>query len=272
MPITRDPAPQKPSDVHIPETVVRQMIRLVGEVADLRAERAVKRRRLMTGLARMIDADAWAWIISRAADDNSNPAVASFQHGGFSEEQVGRYVQLMQDRRNTPVEYAALNQLRRSKKRFTRRWDQLVTAEEWYGPRNRSMLEVLGFEHVMYSVRILDDDGFFSGITLKRRTGRKNFSPLEQRMAHIVTGEIEWLHCEENLAGVTEQIRPMTPSQRTVLMLLMEGLSKKEIAAKLDCSENTVKDHVKAIYKHFGVHSTPELFHYFMAGDGHDVD
>lgn len=50
------------------------------------------------------------------------------------------------------------------------------------------MLETLGFEHVMYSVKVLDDDGFFSGITLKRKTGRSNFTPLEQRIVHIVIG------------------------------------------------------------------------------------
>ena len=108
-----------------------------------------------------------------------------------------------------------------------------------------------------------------------RGEGRERFGhrlELEQRIAHIVTGEVDWLHYEESLAGVTERIRPMTPRQRTVLMLLMEGLSKKEIAARLDCSENTVKDHVKAIYRHFGVHSTPALFHYFMAGDEDDVN
>lgn len=256
----------------IPEAQVRQMVRLVGEVADVRATRSAKRRILMTGLADMVGADAWGWIISRAADDNNNPAVAAFQHGGLSEEQIGRYAQLMQDRQNPPVEYAALNLLRRTKRRFTRRWDQLVTTAEWYGPRNRHLLKVLGFEHVMYSVRVLDDNGFFSGITLKRKVGRENFSPLEQRIAHIVTGEIAWLHYDESLGEVTRQVRPLPPSQRTVLMLLMEGHNKPKIAATLGCSYNTVKDHVKGIYAHFNVHSTPELFRRFMAGDGHDIE
>lgn len=259
------------TDTLIPESEVRKIVRLVGEVAEMPARRPAKRRALMTGLAEMVDADAWAWMISRAAGNNDNPAVASFQHGGYSEEQVGRYIQFMQDRQNTPIEYAALNRLRLSKKRFTRRWDQLVAAEEWYGPRNRRMLEMLGFEHVMYSVSVLDDDGLFSGIALKRKMGRKNFTPLEQRIAHIVTGEIQWLHYDENLDGVTTQIRPLPPSQRSVLMLLMEGNNKPSIAAKLGCSYNTVKDHVKAIYTHFNVHSTAELFRRFMAGDGHDV-
>lgn len=255
----------------LPEAVVRDIVRLVGQVAGMRAARAAKRRALMDGLTKMIDADAWAWIISRAADDNNNPAVAHFQHQGYSDEQLSLYIRLMQDRQNTPVEYEALNQLRRSQRRFTRRWDQLVTAKEWYGPRNRKLLQVIGFEHVMYSVRVLDDDGLFSGISLKRKAGRANFTLLEQRIAHILTSEIDWLHYDENLDGVTKQVRPLPPSRRTVLMLLMEGHSKPQIAGKLGCSYNTVKEHVKAIYAHFNVHSTAELFHRFMAGDGHDV-
>ncbi len=256
----------------IPDSEVRKIVRIVGQVADMEGSRSTKRRALMNGLAAMIDADAWAWIISRAADDHNNPAVAYFQHGGYTDEQVARYAQIMQDRDNTPVEYQALNQLRFTNKRFTRRWDQLVTPEQWYGPRNRQILDALGFEHVMYCVKVLDDSGLFSGITLKRRTGRPNFTPLQQRIAHIVTGEIDWLHGDENLHTVTQQVHPLPPSQRTVLMLLMEGNNKPKIAKKLGCSYNTVKDHVKAIYAHFKVHSTAELFHHFRAGDRQDVE
>ncbi len=255
----------------IPESEVRNIVRLVGRIADMEGSRPAKRRALMNGLAEMIGADAWAWIISRAADDHNNPAIAYFQHGGYTEEQVARYVQIMQDRENTPVEYHALNQLRFTSKRFTRRWDQLVTPEEWYGPSNTQILDALGFEHVMYCVNVLDDSGLFSGITLKRRTGRPNFTPLQQRIAHIVTGEIGWLHRDENLSGVTREVHPLPPSQRSVLMLLMEGNNKPKIAQKLGCSYNTVKEHVKAIYTHFNVHSTAELFHHFRAGDGLDA-
>lgn len=259
------------TDTLIPETEVRKIVRLLANVADIPAGRPAKRRALMMGLADMVDADAWGWIISRAASDNDNPAVAQFLHGGMSDEQIGKYVRFMQDRRNTPVEYAALNRLRASEQRFTRRWDQLVSAEEWYGPRNRHMLEEFGFEHVMYSVRVLDDDGFFSGITLKRKAGRTNFTALEQRIVHVVTSEIDWLHYEETLEVVSERVRPLPPSQRTVLMLLLEGHRKPQIADELGCSYNTVKDHVKAIYSHFKVHSTAQLFRRFMAGDGRDV-
>ncbi len=99
--------------------------------------------------------------------------MAYFQHGGYSDEQIARSAQITQDREETPVEYRKLNELRLTSKRFTRRWDQLVTPEEWYGPRNRPILDAVCFEHVLCCVQVLNDSGLFSGITLKRRACSK---------------------------------------------------------------------------------------------------
>jgi ATP/maltotriose-dependent transcriptional regulator MalT len=261
-----------PRDMLIPEQDVRKIVRLLGKVAATRGPAAEQRRTLMNGLAEMIDADAWSWIVSRAADHNDNPAIASFMHAGLTEQQVAAYVRIMQDRKNTPVEYKSLNRLRLTKKRFTRTWDQLVTRKEWYSPRNKQVLDALGFEHLLYSVKILDDDGLFSGICLKRRLGRPNFAPMQRRIAHIVTGEVDWLHEDDKLGEVTLQVRPLPPSHRVVLTLLIEGQSLRQIADKLGRGYYTIKDHTKAIYQHFNVKSRPELFRHFMAGDGQDVN
>lgn len=52
----------------------------------------------------------------------------------------------------------------------------------------------------------------------------------------------------------------LTSRQREVAALLVgTGLSYKEIAARLDRSEGTVRTHTERIYRAFGVHSRPEL-------------
>jgi DNA-binding NarL/FixJ family response regulator len=52
----------------------------------------------------------------------------------------------------------------------------------------------------------------------------------------------------------------LTPRQRDVAALLVEtGLSYKEIAARLDRSEGTIRTHAERIYRAFGVHSRHEL-------------
>lgn len=255
----------------VPEIEVRKIVRLLGTVAGLHGALSAKRRKLMAGLAVIVEADAWSWIISRASMENNNPAVGSFQYGGLTEEQFVRSVRVMQDRQNPPVEYKELNRLRLTRKRFTRTWDQLVPAEEWYAPRNRRILQMMGFEHVLYCVRVLDDDGLFSGIALNRKFGRPNFTPLQRRIAHIVTGEIEWLHHDDTLAGVTREVRPLPPRLRTVLTLLVNGHSVKEIAGRLDRSYHTVNTYTRDIHRYFNVRSRAQLLRHFMAGDGGDV-
>jgi LuxR family maltose regulon positive regulatory protein len=50
----------------------------------------------------------------------------------------------------------------------------------------------------------------------------------------------------------------LTPRERTVLRLLAEGRSKREIAAELLVSFNTVHSHTKAVYRKLGVSTRRE--------------
>lgn len=50
----------------------------------------------------------------------------------------------------------------------------------------------------------------------------------------------------------------LTPRQRDVLVLLIEGKSNKEIARQLTLSDNTVRVHAAAIFKTLGVHNRTE--------------
>jgi DNA-binding CsgD family transcriptional regulator len=52
----------------------------------------------------------------------------------------------------------------------------------------------------------------------------------------------------------------ITPRQREVLELLLHGHGEKEIAARLFLSKHTIHNHVKAVYRAFGVSSRFELF------------
>jgi DNA-binding NarL/FixJ family response regulator len=56
-----------------------------------------------------------------------------------------------------------------------------------------------------------------------------------------------------------DQVRPyaggkLTPREREVMRLIAEGLSNRQIAARLVISEKTVKNHICSIYQRFGVY------------------
>ena len=52
----------------------------------------------------------------------------------------------------------------------------------------------------------------------------------------------------------------LSPPQREVLRLIAAGLSEAEAAGRTGRSVHTVHNHLRAIYKVFGVHSRRELF------------
>jgi DNA-binding NarL/FixJ family response regulator len=71
-----------------------------------------------------------------------------------------------------------------------------------------------------------------------------------------------WL--QKDLGGggneiVSPELDALTPSQRVVFDLIMNGMSTSEIASQLDRSEFTIRNHVKVILKQFAVPSRSAL-------------
>ena len=61
------------------------------------------------------------------------------------------------------------------------------------------------------------------------------------------------------LGTETEEGKALTPSEREIAMLLREGYSAKEAAARLFVAESTVTSARKIIYEKLGIHSCREL-------------
>ena len=51
----------------------------------------------------------------------------------------------------------------------------------------------------------------------------------------------------------------LTPRQRDVVQILMNGATRAEVAEELGISENTVKSNIREIYKRLGVKNRAEL-------------
>lgn len=60
---------------------------------------------------------------------------------------------------------------------------------------------------------------------------------------------------EEEMPPPAEAVSPLTPRQRNVLDLLVQGKTNKEIALALGLGEGTVKIHMAAIFRYFGVNN-----------------
>jgi DNA-binding NarL/FixJ family response regulator len=66
------------------------------------------------------------------------------------------------------------------------------------------------------------------------------------------------------VAAVAPELESVTPAQRGVLSLLVQGHELSEIAELLEISVATVRNHMQAVYETFGVRSQPKLLALFL--------
>jgi DNA-binding NarL/FixJ family response regulator len=112
-------------------------------------------------------------------------------------------------------------------------------------------------------VRYLSKDSW-THLTIFRETGRKNFPEPELEIVSLALSAVVWMK-----PGIVKSISPaafesLSNRRRTVMLLLLEGFSRKEIATRLQVTLHTVNDHIRAILIHFEVGSTTQLAARFL--------
>lgn len=256
------------------EEDVREIVRLLSDVAILEGGLADKKHFLMTGLQRLVNADGWLWSVTRVDVASRTPISVGLMHAGLNEEQLAGWLEASQSS-CPPPEDEPMFELTRTGKHFTRTRQQVVSDAQWYNhPAVKRHRLRQGIEHFLYSVYPLEvEEELYSAIGLFRFCGRVPFSDRESRIAHILLSEVEWLHFAELPGDRGRKVPQLTPRQRVVLIMLIEAHDKEEIARLLHISPHTVKDHIKAIYGHFEVSSQLELIRRFRFGNaGHALE
>ena len=74
-----------------------------------------------------------------------------------------------------------------------------------------------------------------------------------------LAGLSRWLNWLTLSHGPALATGPLPPHQRKVLLLLLTGLSEKQIAAELNLSTNTAHQYVTSLYRRFGARNRPSL-------------
>ena len=85
---------------------------------------------------------------------------------------------------------------------------------------------------------------------------------LAAAVTRVAAGEIVLDPAAARVAALVGERNRLTPRELEVLQLICDGLSNRDIAAKLDLSVNTVAVHRANIMNALGVHKTAELVMY----------
>ncbi len=93
------------------------------------------------------------------------------------------------------------------------------------------------------------DKGFGSLQLINRRFRPNESSKRIQRTANIFSELRVYL-----------EARRLTDRETEIVLLVLQGMSNKEIAYARSITEQTVKDHLKHVYAKIGVHQRTALF------------
>jgi DNA-binding CsgD family transcriptional regulator len=96
-------------------------------------------------------------------------------------------------------------------------------------------------------------------VTFYRMNGRPTFSQRDEAVAKAITGNSQWIFERHAKGSNGDIVNKLAPRERQVLVLLLEGKSKAEIAAELGLSGFTIGDYFKSLYRHFDTSSRAEL-------------
>jgi DNA-binding CsgD family transcriptional regulator len=253
------------SESFVDEHDVRGMVRLLGEVAANPGNHSAKKRQLMEGLCQLVSADYWVWSVNSSRGQGEQPDYLHALNGGFEPDQFGRLAKVIDHPEMKAFTAPFVAELAEKRAHLTRRLHQIYPEEAWPTEAVVNLWKEAGIGAIMLSFRPLDEKQL-SAIALYRRLGQPLFDAREARIAHIVLTEVPRLHAEGWPQDRNVTIPGLAPRPCTVLNLLLQGLSRKEIATSIGVTEGTVNDYVKVVYKRFRVQSQSQLMNRLLRG------
>lgn len=255
------------SDSHLTGADVASLTRLISQASDplWRADLAARRRRLLEGICRLVDADVYLWSCA-VIDPSLADDVMSSQtlDGGWKNDaqRVDAFRLLVNPQFvamvNEPLVAAALKM-----EYVTLDRREIVSAEQWEAvgePWRRN-----GFNESLLNLFPLGPNNF-SGTGFHRAAGKPPYTPRERAIVHHALQHVEWFHRQAAQDPSAGKVLQLSPRERQTLDLLLGGDTKRQIAEKLSLSEHTVGDYTKSIYKRFQVSSRGELQALFVRG------
>lgn len=241
------------------------MIRLLAETASIAGGHAEKKRFLMRRVAELIGADAWVWTLGCETAETERQTFVAFLHDGLDEGQFAGLLKALEDAEMGRIAAPFYERVALSGAHTTMRRQEIDPEGMAYCGRVGDLWEAANIDGVIMSAYPLDSQSL-SGVAVYRRLGRPPFAERERDLLHIILSEVPWLHANGWPEDRGVEVPKLSPRERMVLNLLLDGKPRREIARHLEISEHTVGDYTKAVYRFFNVNSHAELIRRFMGG------
>jgi DNA-binding CsgD family transcriptional regulator len=224
-----------------------------------------RKRELLEGLARMIDADVWLWIVARINPQMPGDAMAlALIDGGWQcEAQRADAFRYMSDPNLSREITRHLHTSAMQERSSTITRQDVLSNEEWQSSAFGCKWRAIGLDPMIISTYPIGR-GLLSNLGFHRRLGQLPFTDRDRTVVHVMIQQIDWLHRAGSSVPASDNVLELSPRERQVTMLLLGGLSHNQVAARLRVSRHTITDYVKGIYGKLDVHSQAELLAKFI--------
>ena len=140
-----------------------------------------------------------------------------------------------------------------------------IDADESFKPTEFLIEDAPGFLLFAIAIAAASHAGF------RLRDGREAYSNLASALDQAIAEGNQWraaarVHCDGLAEAIQQQFSDwqLSASERDVAMLMLKGLSHKEIANLRHSSSATVRQQAAAVYAKSGLSSRTELAAYFL--------
>lgn len=247
------------------ESIVQQVVGLVGPLTTDQSPPDARRRALVKGLAKVVGSDFtfWAWGRGHPQRGPVVP-VAVISIGGSALTIRGWNTLALSPLVDREIR-GPVAPLVRPQMATLRR--DLFTDTRWAGSELRAAIgNTIRMDEWLHAVRYCGPDTWCN-FWLSRRIGKPPFEERDRLIVDLILRHVTLLHSvEADGDPPAGMMLGLTHRQRTVLLSLLDGQSRKLMAQSLEISEHTVNEHVKALFQHFGVRSAPALAAKFLRG------
>lgn len=223
-----------------------------------------RRRTLLNALAQMIDSTGgfWGWGRGRPGITAVTP-VASIPFG-FTETEWANIAKFcLSSEGQMMAQEPIFRRLQNANQSTVVRQD-IVSDDNWYSSAvYESVLKPVGFDHFLTSVRYCSED-VWCCLSFFRKNTESPFMPRHVALIDLALAGIAWLPPQMSESIPPGAFSEITARQRLVMLFLLDGMPRKQIANNLGLTLHTVNDHVKALYQRFNVQSATELAAKFL--------
>jgi len=241
----------------------RRLVEAVIRVGDNNSLLSKRRQALLEELCQLVHADAGHWSWGRGHPSSCPVVPVAMLDHGYSAQQKSALIQTALDEATMRDFYKRMIDRVDDENQMCAARTDIYNDEEWQVSRFRDLAVATESDSWINAARYSHGDTW-SNFHLVRFQGRAEFCSREVAIVNLALSSISWLHAMAEEVLPSERLVGLTSRRNAVLLHLLDGLTRKQIASKLKVTEHTVGDHIKAIYQHFGVHSTAELAAQFL--------